>query len=118
MKAVVLSIFFLFPFYVLSQESSDCLSFKAALYTQVVILLEAQKEFEQASEDHENAFEEYHQCQDSDCSQLRENLNVTTDVLLEKQMKLEQASADREIAFEEYHQCQGTWPVSAEVEPS
>ena len=117
MKVVVLSLFFLFPFYTLGQETSDCLSFKAALFKQVVILLEVQTVFDQALEDHEIAFEEYHQCP-SDCSGLKKDLDETAAILSEAQSELEQASEDHEIAFEEYHQCQGTWPVSEDEESS
>ena len=115
MRIIALGVFFLFSLPVPGQETPDCRQFKAALYTQVVILLEVQKEFDRASEDHESAFEEYHQCS-SDCSQLEKNLVVATDILLEKQLKLEQASEDHRSAFEEYHKCQGTWPVSDEEE--
>ena len=117
MKALTLSLFFLFPFYTLGQETSDCLSFKAALFKQVVILLEVQTVFDQALEDHDMAFEEYHQCS-SDCSQLKENLDAKTIILSEAQSELEQASEDHDMAFEEYHQCQGTWPVSEDEESS
>lgn len=115
MKAVVLSLFFLFPFYILGQEISDCLSFRAALSKQGVILLRAQEKFDQALEDYDIAFEEYHQCS-SNCSQLKENLDTKAVLLSEAQSKLDQASEDRDIAFEEYHQCQ--WPVSEDGEAS
>lgn len=118
MRVIILSVCFLFSLPIPGQETHDCLQFKAALYTQVVILLRAQEEFNQASEDHERAFEEYHQCQDPDCFRLKKNLDSATDILLEAEMRFEQASEDHERAFEEYHECQGTSPVSDEEESS
>ena len=104
-KAVFLSIFFLLP--VFGKASSDCLSFKAALFTQTIRLLETQKEWKRVAANYEKAFEDHYHCQQSllACHQLKEELDRKTTALIQAERMLEQVAEERKKAFKEYHQC-------------
>ena len=111
MRAIIASVLLFSSWSVLGQENSDCSQLKRALYIPVVVLSETQKEFDQALENYEKAFEESQQCQ-SDCLEINEKLEEKAAILLNAEENLERAEEERQRTLEEYHECKGTLPVS------
>ncbi|MCY4512128.1 MAG: hypothetical protein OXB86_00405 [Bdellovibrionales bacterium] len=117
MKIFIVSIFLFFPWYVSSQEASDCSQFEIALKSPVVVFWGMQRVFDQALEDYERVFEESQQCQ-SDCIEINEDLEEKAAILSDAEENLELAEEERQRTLEEYHECKGTLPASDSAESS
>ena len=107
MKTVIFSIIFLFCFFSTGQQGKpDCSQIEARVFTKTVILLEREKEFNQAADDYEKAVKEYQDCQLSlNCSQTEARVFTKTVILLEREKEFNQATDDYEKAVKEYQDC-------------